>query len=101
MRFSIYRYDPEKDDKPYMQDFTLDDVGPETMVLEALTRIKAMDESLSFRRSCGEGVCGSDGMNINGTNKLACVTLCSSLSQPITIRPLPGMPVIRDLVVDL
>jgi succinate dehydrogenase / fumarate reductase iron-sulfur subunit len=100
MRFSIYRYDPDKDKKPYMQDYEVE-VGPETMVLDALVKIKAMDESLSFRRSCGEGVCGSDGMNINGRNRLACITRVNDLKAPVAIRPLPGLPVIRDLVIDL
>jgi len=101
MKISVYRYNPEKDTKPYMQDYLLDDVSSDMMVLEALVKIKAMDESLSFRRSCGEGVCGSDGMNINGSNRLACITPLKELKQPVEIRPLPGMPVIRDLVVDL
>lgn len=102
MQFSIYRYNPEKDEKPYMQDYQLDiQPGEDMMVLGALSQLKAQDETLSFRRSCGEGVCGSDGMNINGRNRLACVTPVSSLTGPIVIKPLPGMPVIRDLVVDL
>jgi len=101
MKISVYRYNPEKDTKPYMQDYLLDDVSSDMMVLEALVTIKAMDETLSFRRSCGEGVCGSDGMNINGSNRLACITPLKDLKQPVEIRPLPGMPVIRDLVVDL
>jgi succinate dehydrogenase / fumarate reductase iron-sulfur subunit len=75
--------------------------GSDMMLLEALQRLKIQDESLSFRRSCREGVCGSDGMNINGKNGLACITPLSALKMPITIRPLPGMPVVRDLVVDL
>jgi len=101
MKISIYRYNPEKDTKPYMQDYLLDGVSSDMMVLEALVNIKAMDETLSFRRSCGEGVCGSDGMNINGRNRLACITPLKDLKPPIEICPLPGMPVIRDLVVDL
>ena len=100
MRFSIYRFNPEVDKKPYMQDYEIE-VHAETMVLEALTQIKVVDETLSFRRSCGEGVCGSDGMNINGMNRLACITPVSSLKGPVEIRPMPGMPVIRDLIVDL
>ncbi len=71
------------------------------MLLAALMRIKAQDDSLSFRRSCSEGVCGSDAMNINGINGLACVTPLARLREPVTLRPLPGLPVIRDLVVDL
>lgn len=103
MRFSIYRYNPETDQKPYMQDFELPDeeVEPGMMLLAALVKLKAQDETLSFRRSCGEGVCGSDGMNINGRNGLACITPVAGLKQPIELRPLPGMPVVRDLVVDM
>lgn len=101
MRFSIYRYNPEQDRKPRMQDFVLDDVRPGMMLLEALVRLKEQDETLSFRRSCQEGVCGSDAMNINGRNGLACVTPLARLKAPVTVRPLPGMPVIRDLVVDM
>ena len=71
------------------------------MLLEALNMLKEQDESLTYRRSCREGVCGSDAMNVNGKNILACVTLLSELRQPITIRPLPGQPVIRDMVVDM
>lgn len=103
MRFSIYRYDPDQDQKPYMQDFELpeEQIEPGMMLLDALLRLKTRDETLSFRRSCQEGVCGSDGMNINGRNGLACITPLHELKQPIELRPLPGMPVIRDLVVDL
>jgi len=101
MKFKIYRYNPETDNKPYMQTYELDGDGKGMMLLEALLKIKEKDESLSFRRSCGEGVCGSDGMNINGTNRLACVTPLAELKQPVEIRPLPGLPVIRDLIVDL
>jgi succinate dehydrogenase / fumarate reductase iron-sulfur subunit len=102
MRFSIYRYNPETDAKPYMQDYELEIApGTDMMLLNALRLLKEQDPTLSFRRSCGEGVCGSDAMNINGKNGLACITPVSSLKGPITIRPLPSMPVIRDLVVDL
>lgn len=101
MRFSIYRYNPETDRKPHMQSYELSDECGAVMLLDALQLIKAQDDSLSFRRSCREGVCGSDAMNINGRNGLACITPVRDLKQPITIRPLPGLPVIRDLVVDL
>ncbi len=102
MKFKIYRYNPEKDAKPYVQDYELGDVEPGMMLLAALLRIKdELDETLSFRRSCGEGVCGSDGMNINGSNGLACITPVESLKQPIEIKPLPGLPVIRDLIIDM
>lgn len=101
VRFSIYRFNPETDGQPYTQEFEVDGVTPDMMVLDALRRIKAQDESLSFRWSCGEGVCGSDALNINGRNTLACITPLQGLKQPVEIRPLPSMPVIRDLVVDL
>lgn len=102
IQLSIYRFNPEKDKKPYMQDYTLEvPVGTDMMLLDALMKLKDQDETLTFRRSCREGVCGSDGMNINGKNGLACVTALSSLKTPIVIRPLPGFPVVRDLVVDM
>ena len=102
MTFSIYRYNPDTDARPRMQDYVLENIEPGAMLLQALLRIKdEQDESLSFRRSCGEGVCGSDGMNINGVNGLACITPLESLKQPVEIRPLPGLPVIRDLIIDM
>lgn len=101
MQFSIYRYNPETDLAPRMQDYELH-IPPQSdmMVLDALRLIKQQDATLAFRASCREGVCGSDGMNINGINRLACITSLSSLKPPIVIRPLINMPVIRDLVVD-
>jgi len=101
VRFSIYRYDPEQGGEPHMQDFELAETRPGMMLLDALLKLKEQDETLSFRRSCREGVCGSDAMNINGGNVLACITPLASLGSRIVVRPLPGMPVIRDLVVDL
>ncbi|MGD2138393.1 MAG: succinate dehydrogenase iron-sulfur subunit [Gammaproteobacteria bacterium] len=103
MKFSIYRYNPERDARPRMQAMELDDAGlrPDMMLLDALLMLKAQDETLSFRRSCGEGVCGSDGMNINGRNGLACITPLAGLKTPIEVRPLPGLPVERDLIVDM
>jgi succinate dehydrogenase / fumarate reductase iron-sulfur subunit len=103
MKFSIYRYHPERATAPSMLAMELDDalISPGMMLLEALLLLKAQDESLTFRRSCGEGVCGSDAMNINGRNGLACITPLAGLKTPVEVRPLPGMPVIRDLVVDL
>lgn len=101
---SIYRYNPEVDTKPYMQDFQIAmPSGSNAMLLTILERIKAVqDPTLSFRRSCREGVCGSDGMNINGTNGLACITHVDDWQdKTIVVRPLPGFPVIRDLVVDM
>jgi succinate dehydrogenase / fumarate reductase, iron-sulfur subunit len=100
MRFQIYRYNPGSD--AHLQSFDLPDsaIHPGMMLLEALLKLKEQDESLAFRRSCGEGVCGSDALNVNGRNCLACVTLLADLSEPIVVRPLPGQPVIRDLIVD-
>ena len=102
VKFQIYRYDPDKDAKPYMQDLTVTLQDTDKMLLDALQRIKAdVDDSLALRRSCREGVCGSDAMNINGKNGLACTTNLNELSEPIVLRPLPGLPVIRDLIVDM
>lgn len=101
MRFSIYRYDPQTDAAPRMQAYELAIDAGDRMLLDALLLLKAEDETLTFRRSCREGVCGSDAMNINGRNGLACIIPLASLREPIEIRPLPGMPVVRDLVVDL
>lgn len=101
IRFSIYRYNPESDHRPYMQSYELQDDCGAVMLLDALLLLKQRDDSLSFRRSCREGVCGSDAMNINGRNGLACITPLKDLRTPIEVRPLPGLPVIRDLVVDL
>lgn len=99
--FEVYRYDPDKDKEPYMQRYELELDGSERMLLDALIKLKKQDETLSFRRSCREGICGSDGMNINGKNGLACLVSINSLPNKIIVRPLPGLPVIRDLVVDM
>ncbi len=101
MKFSIYRYDPETGQQPRMVDYELRDIPRGMMLLAALLELKKQDETLSFRRSCGEGVCGSDGMNVNGKNRLACLTPVEELSEPVTLRPLPGLPVIRDLIIDM
>lgn len=101
MRFRIYRYNPDTDKQPYMQDYVLQNVTADMMLLDALLLIKEQDPTLGFRRSCREGVCGSDGMNINGTNGLACITPLTSLKEPVEIRPMPRLPVIRDLIVDM
>ncbi len=100
--FSIYRYNPDQDSKPAMQDYTLEVAeGSDLMLLSALHQIKEQDPSLSFRHSCREGVCGSDAMNINGKNGLACIIPVAKLKSPVVLRPLPAFPVIRDLVVDM
>ena len=100
---NLYRYNPEKDKFPYMMSYSLDKPKKDIMVLDLLNMLKEEDESISYRRSCREGVCGSDGMNINGKNGLACITPLSSVikKNKIELRPLPGLPVIRDLVVDM
>ena len=99
--FQIYRYDPDTDAKPRMQTIEVELDGSERMLLDALNKLKAVDPSLSFRRSCREGVCGSDAMNINGKNGLACLTNMRTLKDPVVLKPLPGLPVIRDLIVDM
>jgi succinate dehydrogenase / fumarate reductase iron-sulfur subunit len=101
VKFKVYRYNPEVDSKPYYQDYAVTVENEGTKVLTAIELIKNQDPSLGVRRSCREGVCGSDGMNINGKNRLACITSIGELSQPIKLQPLPGLPVIRDLVVDM
>ena len=104
LKVSVYRYNPETDQEPYMQDLQVDTGGKDLMVLDVLELLKGQDPSLSFRRSCREGVCGSDGMNINGKNGLACIIALSEAlkgGDTLIVRPLPGLPVIRDLVVDM
>lgn len=101
MHFKIYRFNPDTDKKPYVQEYEIKKIDPGMMLLDALKIIKEQDPSLGFRRSCGEGVCGSDGMNINGVNGLACITPLSELKNPVEINPLPGLPVIRDLIIDM
>ena len=108
MKVSIYRYNPEVDREPVMQDYDVDNGGKDLMVLDVLALVKEQDASLAYRRSCREGVCGSDGMNINGRNGLACVTPISAAApgvlegrKSLVLRPLPGLPVVRDLVVDM
>ncbi|MCZ2723423.1 succinate dehydrogenase iron-sulfur subunit [Marinomonas sp. 15G1-11] len=104
MLVSIYRYNPEVDDAPYMKDYQIDlPAGKDLMVLDVLQLLKEQDSSISYRRSCREGVCGSDGMNMNGKNGLACITPVSAAAKDdkLILRPLPGLPVVRDLVVDM
>ncbi|WP_413110543.1 succinate dehydrogenase iron-sulfur subunit [Thaumasiovibrio sp. DFM-14] len=104
LNFSVYRYNPDEDSAPYMKEYQLEvPEGSDMMVLDALILLKEVDPSLSFRRSCREGVCGSDGINMNGKNGLACITPLSALmnDKSIVIRPLPGLPVVRDLIIDM
>ena len=99
--FQVYRYDPDSGVAPHMQSYEIEVGGAERMLLDVLLKLKAIDPSLSFRRSCREGICGSDAMNINGKNGLACVTNMRSLPNTVVLKPLPGLPVIRDLFVDM
>ncbi len=102
VKFKIYRYDPDSEAPPRMQDIEVTLEPTDKMLLDAIMRIKqTTDDSLSIRRSCREGVCGSDAMNINGKNGLACTTNLRDLKEPIVLKPLPGLPVIRDLIVDM
>ena len=101
VKFQVYRYNPDVDAKPYMKEYDLEIEPSDVKLLDAMIKLKAMDDSFSFRRSCREGICGSDGVNINGKNGLACLVDIRSLMQPIKLRPLPGLPVIRDLIVDM
>ena len=103
LQVSLYRYNP-RPMTPFMQDFSVETGGKDLMVLDVLELIKAEhDGSVTYRRSCREGVCGSDGLNMNGKNGLACITPLSETvkGDKLVIRPLPGLPVIRDLVVDM
>lgn len=100
-KFTVYRYDPDSGENPRYDTFEIDlgQCGP--MVLDALIKMKAeMDPTLTFRRSCREGICGSCAMNINGRNGLACTTAIEDLAGEIRITPLPHMEVIKDLVPD-
>ena len=103
LKVEVYRYNPDVDKEPYMKTYEIDTQGKDLMVLDVLELLKAQDESLAYRRSCREGVCGSDGMNINGKNGLACIKPLSECvrNNKLVLRPLPGLPVIRDLVVDM
>jgi succinate dehydrogenase / fumarate reductase iron-sulfur subunit len=104
MKVSVYRYNPETDEVPRMQDYDIDlPAGKDLMVLDVMELLKAQDTSLTYRRSCREGVCGSDGVNMNGKNGLACITPVSEVAKKgkLVLRPLPGLPVIRDLVIDM
>ena len=100
---SLYRYNPEQDKFPYMKSYKVKKPEKDIMVLDLLNMLKEDDTTISYRRSCREGVCGSDGMNINGKNGLACITPLSEVlkGNKLELRPFPGLPVIRDLIVDM
>ncbi|MET4805619.1 succinate dehydrogenase iron-sulfur subunit [Limibacillus sp. MBR-115] len=100
--FKVYRWDPDGGQNPRVDSYTVDmaDCGP--MVLDALIKIKnEIDPTLTFRRSCREGVCGSCAMNIDGTNTLACTKFVEEVKEDVKVYPLPHMPVVKDLVPDL
>ena len=103
LNVSLYRYNPEQDKFPYMKNYKVKKTEKDIMVLDLLNMLKEDDATISYRRSCREGVCGSDGMNINGKNGLACITPLSEVlkGNKLELRPLPGLPVIRDLIVDM
>ncbi|MGD9807101.1 MAG: succinate dehydrogenase iron-sulfur subunit [Deferribacterales bacterium] len=101
--FEIFRYDPDKDKEAYFQTYQVELRRPGYLMLDALNQIKwEQDPTLTYRRSCREGVCGSDGLNVNGVNMLSCMTKVDDLnSDHIIVQPLPGMNVMRDLVTDV
>ena len=103
LEVSMYRYNPEVDKFPYMKTYSISKPSKDIMVLDLLNLLKEEDQSISYRRSCREGVCGSDGMNINGKNGLGCITPLSEVvkKNKLEIRPLPGLPVVKDLIVDM
>ena len=101
VKVRVRRFNPEKDRRPYWADYRLD-AQPTDRVLDCLTQIKdQQDGTLTFRRSCAHGICGSDAMVINGRNRLACKVLVRDLGKNIVVEPLRGLPVIKDLTVDM
>ena len=103
MKVSLYRFNPDIDEVPYMEDFEFERPEKDIFVLDLLHMLKEKDPTITYRRSCREGVCGSDGLNMNGKNGLACITPLSQVVKrnKLVLRPLPGLPVIRDLVIDM
>jgi succinate dehydrogenase / fumarate reductase iron-sulfur subunit len=98
---NIQRYDPEKDKEPHHEEYTVE-VEPTDRLLDALNYVKwYQDGSLAYRRSCAHGICGSDAMRVNGRNRLACKVLMKELGERVTVEPLLGFRVIKDLVVDM
>ncbi len=101
VHLKIQRFNPEKDDKPWIGEYDVD-MEPNDRVLDALNKVKwYRDGTLAYRRSCAHGICGSDAMRINGRNRLACKALVGDMGDEITIQPLLGMPLIKDLIVDM
>ena len=101
VRLKVLRFDPERDTEPHFEEYTVK-ARPMERLLDCLHKIKwYQDTSLALRRSCAHGICGSDAMVINGENALACKVLIKDLKQPITVEPIRGLPVTKDLVVDM
>jgi succinate dehydrogenase / fumarate reductase iron-sulfur subunit len=97
----IFRYNPEIDKRPHYEKYTVE-AEPNDQVLDLLNQVKwHQDGTLSYRRSCAHGICGSDAMRINGVNRLACKVLVKDVGTKITVEPILGLPVIKDLIVDM
>jgi len=97
----VKRYDPEKDARPYWAEYRVDARSTDR-VLDVLNHVKwEVDGSLGFRRSCAHGICGSDAMLINGVNRLACKLLVKDVGASISVEPIRGLPVLKDLIVDM
>ena len=104
LQLSLYRFNPEKDERPFMADYEVEyPVTGNMMVIDAIRQAQEKDSTVTFRRSCAQGVCGSDGVNMNGKNGLACITPVADVITRgrLEVRPLPGLPVIKDLIVDM
>ena len=104
LQLSLYRFNPEKDESPHMADYEVEyPVTGNMMVIDAIRQAQEKDSTVTFRRSCAQGVCGSDGVNMNGKNGLACITPVADVITRgrLEVRPLPGLPVIKDLIVDM
>jgi succinate dehydrogenase / fumarate reductase iron-sulfur subunit len=101
IKLSIFRYDPEKDKRPRYEHYVVEG-DPKDQVLDLLNKVKwYQDGTLAYRRSCAHGVCGSDALRINGVNRLACKVLVKDVGTKITVEPLLGLPVVKDLIVDM
>lgn len=101
VRLRILRFDPERDETGHFEDYTVE-AEPMDRLLDCLHQVKwEHDTSLALRRSCAHGICGSDAMVINGVNALACKVLVKDLKQPVTVEPIRGLPVMKDLIVDM
>lgn len=101
VELKIQRFNPDTDKEPRYENYTVE-CEPTDRVLDAILQVKGeLDGTLSLRKSCAHGVCGSDGMRINGRNMLACKVLIKNLTQPITVEPMMGMKILKDLIVDM